>query len=149
MARLDLPDPFDVHELCRRIGASRGRPIRPCAIALSATGFCGLWLAARAVDYVCYEQDTSAHHQEHIILHELGHIMFGHGGAETLNQMFSHLSADTLRIMLARRHDAYSDDQEAEAETFAYLVWRKAEYHPPKDPPPDDPAGRLGRVLED
>lgn len=95
-------------------------------LPMAALGPCGLWLAGEHADVICFEQNTSALHQEHIILHELGHILHEHTGAETLQDLFPNLSDATLRIMLARQHDAFSQRHEREAEQFAYAVLARA-----------------------
>ncbi|WP_143466999.1 ImmA/IrrE family metallo-endopeptidase [Lentzea kentuckyensis] len=123
---LVLPSPFDIVELCARVSRRRRRRIVLAPMPLSALGPCGLWLAGEQADIICYEQDTSELHQEHIILHELGHILHDHQGAETLNALLPDLSGATLRIMLARQHDAFSAKAEREAEQFAYAVLARA-----------------------
>lgn len=125
-AKLDLPRPFDVRELCDRISAERGRPIVLTPLPMTLLGPCGLWLAGEHADIVCYEQNTSALHQEHIILHELGHILHEHSGAETMAKLFPDLGDETLRIMLARQHDSFSERAERQAENFAYAVLGRA-----------------------
>lgn len=125
-ARLDLPRPFDIHELCGRIGTERGRPIVLTPFPMTSLGPCGLWLAGEHADILCFEQHTSLLHQEHIILHELGHVLHEHSGAETMGQLFPDLGGETLRIMLARQHDTFSDRAERQAEDFAYAVLARA-----------------------
>jgi hypothetical protein len=151
---LILPEPFDVTELCRTVGQLRGRPIVLTAMPLAALGPCGLWLATASVDYICYEQDTSTPHQQHIVLHELGHILCGHGNSQpledVLDSLFPQLDRRTLQIMLARRHSMHSDPDEQEAETFAYAVLgrvRRRQLRGRADAEGDQ-IGRLRRVLE-
>ena len=153
-ASLKLPDPFDVSELCRTIGRQRGRPIIVSVMPLAALGLCGLWLATEAADHICYESDTSALHQQHIALHELGHILCGHGPATPLHEalavLFPHLDSKTLKLMLMRRHDSFSISDEWEAETFAYAVLdRVNRSRDERGANADDPATELSRVLED
>ncbi|MGI5238844.1 ImmA/IrrE family metallo-endopeptidase [Dactylosporangium sp. CA-139066] len=123
---LDLPRSFDLRTLTETIAARRGRPIVLTAMPLSAAGPCGLWLATASTDYVCFEQHTSPLHQHHIVLHELGHVVCGHGGSQSiknlLGELAPQLSATTLDIMLARHHGTYQDVQETEAELFAHMV---------------------------
>jgi hypothetical protein len=125
---LDLPQPLDVNELTATIAARRGRPIVALAMPLSAAGPCGLWLATDSTDYVCFERHTSPLHQQHIVLHELGHLVCGHGGSQSVQNLLGalapQLSATTMAIMLARHHDAYQALQETEAELFAYATLR-------------------------
>ncbi|WP_086661591.1 ImmA/IrrE family metallo-endopeptidase [Lentzea kentuckyensis] len=125
-AKLVLPRPFDVHELCRRLSAERGRPIVLTSLPMTLLGPCGLWLAGERADIICYEQNTSVLHQEHIILHELGHILHEHSGAETMSELFPDLGGETLRIMMARQHDTFSGRAERQAENFAYKVLGRA-----------------------
>jgi hypothetical protein len=155
--QLALPSPFDAHALCRDIAAQRSRPIVLAPMPLAAVGPCGLWLATDAADYICYERNTSPFHQDHIVLHEVGHILCGHDGAErldvTLGGLFPDLAADTLRIMLARQHRGYLPAHETEAELFAYAILERAGRSRPEHArtgaDPDSPAGRLSRILED
>jgi hypothetical protein len=154
---LVLPDPFDVSELCHTIGEQRGRSIILAAMPLTALGPCGLWLATDSIDYICYERDTSVPHQQHIALHELGHILCGHGNSQPLHDvlagLFPQLDSRMLKIMLARRHGMHSDTDESQAEAFAYAVLdrvaRRRPDNTPGEPPPDDQIGRLSRILED
>jgi hypothetical protein len=149
---LDLPDPFDLAELCRRAGEARDRPIVLVPMAIAALGVSGLWLASNDVDYIWYEQNTSAPHREHVILHELGHILCGHEQSESatdvLAALFPQLDPAVVRLMLARRHETYGSREEVEAETFAYQLLARVD-RMARPPGGDDPTGRLGRALED
>jgi hypothetical protein len=150
--QLPLPNPFDMPTLCREIGRRRGRPIVLAALPLAAAGPCGLWLATDSLDYICYEEHTSRLHQQHIVLHELGHILCGHGGAVpvdmTLAGLFAGPGIEAIRIMLARQHGDYLAAHEAEAERFAYTVLeRVARSRPPRAEGADDPPSRLARAL--
>jgi hypothetical protein len=73
---LDIQPPLDITELSRRLGEARGRPIR--LIEMSLTGSLGYSLPHGPYDVCVYEKNTSEPHQNHIICHELGHIMFRH-----------------------------------------------------------------------
>ncbi len=124
--RLPLPQPFDLQRFCESIAAMRGRLIVLAPLPLSVVGPCGLWLASDRADLVCYEADTSPLHQRHIVLHELGHMLCGHGGSEalqdSLGDLVPRLGSRALQIMLARQHSGYQERQEAEAEAFAYAI---------------------------
>ncbi|MEV0678610.1 hypothetical protein AB0I60_19040 [Actinosynnema sp. NPDC050436] len=152
VARLDFPDPFDLAELCRRAGRARGRPIELVPAPLAALGLSGLWLAAEHLDYVWYEQNTSAPHREHVVLHELGHILCNHGGSgssdEVLAALFPDLDPEVVGRMVARRHDAYTSVEEWEAEAFAHEVRARADraFRSRED---DEVTDRLGRALGD
>ncbi|MBT2409504.1 toxin [Streptomyces sp. ISL-12] len=125
IAGLGLPDVADVAELCRHLGTVRGRPITLVPMQMPASHPCGMWVAARDEDLIFYDANTTSAHQEHIILHELGHIICCHRGAGWLDEttarlLFPNLDPDLVRDMLLRA--TYDDVQEQEAEIIAYLL---------------------------
>ena len=42
---------------------------------------CGLWLATARADHIFHEAATTPWHRTHIILHEVAHMLLGHGGS--------------------------------------------------------------------
>lgn len=125
IAELDLPEGADVAELCRYLGEIRNRPITLVPMQMPASQPCGMWVAARDEDLIFYDANTTSAHQEHIILHELGHIICCHRGAGWLDEasarlLFPNLDPDLVRDMLLRA--TYDDVQEQEAEVIAYLL---------------------------
>lgn len=122
---LDLPKVADVAELCRYLGEIRDRPITLVPLPMPASHPCGIWVAARDEDLIFYDANTTSAHQEHIILHELGHIICCHRGAGWLDEasarlLFPNLDPDLVRDMLLRA--TYDDVQEQEAEVIAYIL---------------------------
>lgn len=83
---LDVRPPIDVTELCRRLGAHRGRELRLMPYELAVPGPFGIWFETDDVDVIAYQSQTSRAHQDHIILHEVGHIVAGHGGDSTVDE---------------------------------------------------------------
>lgn len=121
---LDLPPPTDARAFCEALAASRGRPIGLCPVT-SRLGPCGVWVASPTTDFIFYEPDTSRLHQEHIILHEAGHILWGHAPkrvskVELQRLMFPDVRQDMVQMLL--RRTPYSTQQEREAEVLASLV---------------------------
>lgn len=153
---LPIPHPFDIELLCRRIAADRGRPIGLRAISMPAGGPCGLCLAAAQQDFIFFERNTSRLHQEHITLHELGHLLSGHTAAasvmpEASRLLMPNLDPAVVSQILQRTH--YSEQQEQEAETIASLILERANRWRPTsewEAPPEaaDISRRLGRALE-
>jgi hypothetical protein len=128
VAALDLPDPFDLAEMCARLGNQRGRPIVLMATPMALGNLCGLWLGTAKADYVFYEQDTSQLHQQHIVFHELGHILRRHVpkrvlGADLARALAPGVEIDHVERVLGR--DTYSDSDEYEAELIATLTLRR------------------------
>jgi hypothetical protein len=131
---LDIPVPFDAGELCGRVAASRGRPIHLHAATMPAGAPCGVLVATPGDDYIIYERGTSQMHQEHIIVHEVGHVVGGHTAAvlnlDTCRLLLPSLDPAIVSLVLARNH--YTADQEREAEAFATLVLERAHrWRPP------------------
>ncbi|MGW7334304.1 toxin [Streptomyces sp. NPDC054840] len=125
IAELDLPTSTDVAELCRHLGEVRDRPITLVPMQMPSSHPCGMWVAARDEDLIFYDANTTGAHQEHIILHELGHIICCHRGAGGLDEaaarlLFPNLDPELVRDMLLRA--TYDDVQEQEAEIIAYLL---------------------------
>lgn len=136
LTELDIRPPLDVAELCRRVGQTRGKPIRLVPHPIPVPGPFGVWIATEAADYILYQRETSKAHQGHIVLHELGHILAGHSGdaeddtllAElyldvepgALRERYPDLEPDAVRRAL--RRTSYDTEQEREAETVATII---------------------------
>lgn len=121
---LRITAPLDISELCERLGERRGQPIKLRPYPLSDSGVSGLWLAGDALDCVLYQAETTPEHQQHIVLHEIGHIISGHGANndddDLLDQLFPDLPPDLVRRAL--RRDAYERPIEIEAELVASVI---------------------------
>jgi hypothetical protein len=125
------PSPFDIDAFCAEVAARRGRPLirRPVA-GLSADAPCGLWIGTAEADHVFYDPGTSPLHAEHIVLHELAHILSGHAGADgALARLFPDLDPRTVHRVLGRV--SYTTAQEREAEMMASLI-RGRSARPPR-----------------
>ncbi|WP_405487049.1 hypothetical protein [Streptomyces sp. NBC_00096] len=116
LSRLELPHPFSLDGLCDRIAEQRGRPIRlhPLPKEAAESGVCGLWVGTASVDYVFYEAQTTPLHREHIVLHEIGHILFGHHSLEAEE------AGGDVPTVLGRTN--YTTRQEREAEMLASMI---------------------------
>ena len=125
---VDLPDPFDVTALFRSIAEQRGRPIELVALATKPGAPCGVLAATDRADYVFYAKDTSPLHQQHILLHELGHLLCGHAEGEVLSDKVAAVLTPNLPVELVRRvlgRTTYAREQEQEAELVASLIMRR------------------------
>lgn len=136
-AALDVPPGGGIAELCERVGAQRGRPIHLIPVALPATHPCGFWIATQTADFILYETNTSRTHQEHIVAHELAHIICCHRGASALDDasariLFPDVDPQLVRDML--RRVAYTDRQEQEAEVMASVILGRLKLGAPEPP---------------
>ncbi|MFJ6792913.1 hypothetical protein [Streptomyces sp. NPDC091268] len=143
LGRLDLTHPFSLDALCERIAEQRGRPIRlhPLPKEAAESGVCGLWVGTASVDYVFYEAQTTPLHREHIVLHEIGHILFGH------HSLDGEESGGGVPTVLGRTN--YTTRQEQEAEMLASMI-RIRTASAGRAPSPDaahDPLARLESAM--
>ncbi|MDH6135492.1 hypothetical protein P3T37_004908 [Kitasatospora sp. MAA4] len=141
---LAIPDPFDMRELCDRIAERSGRPIRLQPMALGAHSPCGLWVGTPEVDYIFFERRTSRLHQDHIIAHELGHLLCEHEaeeivGAETSRLIMPNLDPAMVERVLQRH--GYGAAAEQEAEMIASLILQRASRRQPDPVFPSPPRG--------
>jgi len=144
---VEIPDPFSASAFAEVISRRRGRRLTLLAKQTSL-GPCGVWLALPEADYVFYEPRTSALHQQHIILHELGHLLHEHEPSErvddeVLNQLFPTLDAHVVRRVLGRT--SYTAVEEQEAEMVASLVLERAQR---RSVAPDPSAGSDDVVVD-
>jgi len=121
---LRIDPPLRVDVLCERLGERRRRPIRLVPYSLPAPGPFGLWLATGTTDYVVYQSQTTRMHQDHIILHEVGHILADHARDGTddahWRSAMPDLSLETVRRAL--RRTSYDAAHEREAELVATII---------------------------
>lgn len=117
---LQIGSPLDVSLLCQRLAQHRGRSIRLVPWPLVTPGAFGLWIATSTTDYILYQQETTPAHQDHIILHEVGHIISGHDSNEHDSDLSTQLNSDV--VWRALRRESYTSRAEWEAEMVATVV---------------------------
>ena len=128
VAALDLPDPFDLAEFCSRFGRQIERDIVLMSHSMAIGGLCGTWMRTAKADYVFYEEDTSQLHQQHIVFHELGHILRRHIPGQELSSDLARTLAPGIKasdVFRVLGRDSYTDDDEFEAELIATLILRR------------------------
>lgn len=120
---LPIPNPFDVQIFSTFIAERHGRPIVLQPIALHGV-VSGAWAAMESIDIVFYEQHATPFHQQHIILHELGHILCEHRGFAITEEGLRSLPLADVPIERLRtlQSHPYSDEDEQEAEVLASLI---------------------------
>ncbi len=127
LEQLDPPRPFSLDLLCRSLEEQRGRALHlhPLPLEAATAGACGLWLATGRDDHIFFEQQTTRAHQEHIVLHEIGHMLFDHHSVQTdelggLTTLLPDLSPRLIERLLGRTD--YTRREEQEAEMFASVL---------------------------
>ncbi|MFD0363776.1 hypothetical protein ACFQZZ_20195 [Nocardia sp. GCM10030253] len=137
-----IPRPWDLPTYLNAVAAHRGRTITllPVDTAILAGTGCGtgsgLWIAKHDSDVIAYGADTTEWHAEHIIVHELGHMLLGHGAESSRTEksptqtyaaiagLLPSISPESIAHVLGRSD--YESTRERDAETFADLVMLQA-----------------------
>ncbi|MFD9962069.1 hypothetical protein [Amycolatopsis sp. NPDC058986] len=125
---VDVTQPFTARSLCVILAEQRGRKlyVHPLPRDMNDEGTpCGVWLATDAADHIFFEEHTSPFHQEHIIMHELAHMICGHTIADLPARILDDTTGpEEIQQILLRTN--YSTDQEQEAELVATLLLEKS-----------------------
>jgi hypothetical protein len=140
-----IPRPFDLDALCEGIAAQRGRPLRLVALegAPNSSMPCGVLVATESADLIFYEPATSALHKLQIVLHELAHLLLGHGAPDTDRPAYAtrllpasedgedgndedededDLGIDLDQVLHILGRTSYSDNEEKDAELLATIL---------------------------
>ncbi|MBX6766660.1 MAG: ImmA/IrrE family metallo-endopeptidase [Actinomadura rubrobrunea] len=132
VASWSVPNLQDITALVDFVSLRRNRRIHLIPIPMGAAAPSGLWFALEDADIVVYESQTSKLHKDHIIAHELGHMLCEHRSVTTLDAfdaaLFPDLDPRLVRDML--RRSAYSDEHEMEAEIIASILLRRIRSRP-------------------
>jgi hypothetical protein len=121
---MPLPSPFSVKALCDQLAEQRGRDIQVHLLPLPSGEDipCGTWLATDETDHIFVEQETSAFHRDHIVLHELGHMLCGHSSPLETFALLAVQEIDPTRIRQILNRSRYRTQEEREAELVASLI---------------------------
>ncbi|WP_405600493.1 hypothetical protein OG741_22175 [Streptomyces sp. NBC_01410] len=93
-------------------------------------------------EVIFYQEETTRVHQDHIILHEVGHILAEHEDDGDTGEEFPDLGPDFPQGLITRgfRRTCYTEDYEREAELVATIIQEWAmiiDYVSPRTP--EDP----------
>ncbi|MFC9767695.1 hypothetical protein [Rhodococcus jostii] len=120
-----LPTPWNIEELCASLATERDRALILHPMNLPALPF-GLWYDDGTRDNIVYRSTVTGFHRDHIILHEICHMLARH------TQLPLRTSLDTggRDVGLRPRERAaeinpYTARQEELAESFATIVLEK------------------------
>lgn len=125
LASLELPDSFDVPLLLERIVERRGRPLRLLPLLPGLTDEpSGLWVPLPTEDVIFAESRVSRWYQDHVVLHEVGHMLYRHLGTfrDVTNWLGQYGVTRTGPTQVAMRCSVTAPQQEREAEMVALLI---------------------------
>ncbi|MFF4599130.1 hypothetical protein [Amycolatopsis sp. NPDC001319] len=122
------PRPWSMNAWVDRLERHRGRDIDLVAVEYEPGRPSGAWQRRADYDLVAYTAGTSPLHQDHIIAHELAHLLCEHRGSCVMSDaeaaaLAPDLSAHTLSHLLTR---VTTDVDEYEAELIAVLLMSAA-----------------------
>ncbi len=125
---VEVPAPFDADVFAAVVASRRGRPLH-LVPKTSDVGPCGIWLALPDADYVFFESGTSPVHRDHIVLHELGHVLSDHNASQVishtvLQELLPSLDLSVVRRVLGRT--SYTAEEEREAEVMASVIYERS-----------------------
>ncbi|GAA0471202.1 hypothetical protein ACFQ2B_33060 [Streptomyces stramineus] len=121
---LGLPAAGGIRELLPAVEERSGHRIllAPAPVD-SAQGVCGMWVRTMdGIDCIFVHERTSRAHQDHIIAHEVAHILlYDHHGSRAFpprkpmtDRLITTLDPAAVKMMLGRSDYAYQDEREAE-----------------------------------
>ncbi|QBS44293.1 CUE domain-containing protein [Nocardia sp. CS682] len=126
---LEVPRPWNLATFVAHVAERVGKPILIVPQQdLTTGGFpCGL-VVERADDIViAYDAASTGYHTDHIVMHEIAHLLLDHAGfvspgaqRRTLAALFPDLDIDSVLRVLARSN--YDDVDENQAELFASML---------------------------
>ncbi|MBF6128829.1 hypothetical protein [Nocardia brasiliensis] len=129
---LALPRIWQRDTFLEQVAALVGKRIRLLPLATEVAGQlpCGLVLERADDVVIAYDATGSEYHADHIILHEVGHLLLAHGGRRsstpdaTVQILFPNVRPETVLRVLHRGD--YDDIAERQAELFASLIMSTA-----------------------
>lgn len=126
VTHVGLPDPWSINEFLDRLEHHRGgREIDLLAVQWTPGESAGAWRAYTDHDVIAYSENTSAIHQDAIILHELAHMLAGHQGRCILSEEEAQRRAPDLApaafTHILERVNGPSEEHEAEMTAIMVL----------------------------
>ena len=134
---VEVPNPFSLDAFRASLAAARGRALHLHPLPEGITGNvpCGVYISLRDVDHIFFDAHTSPLHRDHIVLHEISHMLLGHATDSefraTAGRLMPSIDQRTLEAVLART--TYTTEHEQEAELLATLIAGSAASRRPRD----------------
>lgn len=124
LRHVHLPNPWDINQWLDHLERHRSRDIDLCPVPWTLGDSTGAWQRRPDHDVIAYAENTSSIHQDHIILHEVGHLIANHRGRCVLSvQKAQELAPSLAPPAFAHLLDRVTvQAEEAEAETIATII---------------------------
>jgi hypothetical protein len=127
-----LPRPWRIEDLCAALAEARGRPLLLHELDLAALPF-GLWYFDGERDHVISRAGATGYHRDHIVLHEICHMLAGHNAAPP-PESDEDVAPEMIKTAMinAAVANPHTTDQEEIAEAFATAVLKLAKQPAPE-----------------
>lgn len=147
LAQTGIPRPWHIDAFLDRIEQARGRDIDLCAVPYRPGDSTGAWLRREDHDILVYPDNTAGPHQDHILLHEIGHMISQHRGRCVLSSEDAQCLAPDLdaRAFVHLLDRAATVSEEQEAEMIAQLLHQNVRAQPLIAP---EAQPRIARIAE-
>ncbi|MFD6417925.1 hypothetical protein [Streptomyces sp. NPDC060194] len=153
---LGIAPPIDVDELCQALSRRRRRPLYLRETSLPKPGPSGMWIEYDEYDVILFQRETTRLHQDHIKLHEVGHILLAEkedaaneamGAADETAVFVEGWAAmlpvfDPKTIKRVSRRCTYENGEECSVELAATIILERSSLLETAAPLSDDPSLR-------
>jgi hypothetical protein len=141
--------PWNVDTFLDRLEALRDEPIDVVAVEYQRGAPSGAWRLRDGRHLIAYPRNTSPLHQDHIILHEIGHMLLDHRGDCTLaldeaQRIAPNLAPAAFAHLLTR---VTTELDEYEAELVAVSIITQATMSAPTLYAADQPGSRVAQRI--
>lgn len=150
LSELDLPEVFDVELLLARLAQRRGRPLRllPLLPGLRDEPS-GMWVPLPDEDVIFAESSVSGWYRDHVVFHEVGHMLWSHTGSvrDVAGWLGQYGVTGAAGTRVAMRCSVAAREQEREAEMVALLLESRASQPATAAPASESTPAEIADVL--
>ncbi len=159
---LELPAATDLRGMCDVVATRVERPVHMVPMSLGGV-VSGMTASTDDGYWIFFELKTSPWHQAHIVLHELSHLLLGHGQDPAVTEDALRMWTPSVDVATAMRrmgltmgfarHHGYDNPAERETEVLGTLLMERVapsagESELPLEGPAAELAAALGPALQ-
>lgn len=146
-----LPSPFTVDSLVETVSTQRGRPIEvvPWDAMGQGSRTCGAWVSTPTHELIFVAAAGSQFARDHIVIHEIAHMVLGHTNGAELPELWARLfpDIDPEAVTQVLGRGGYTDHREVEAEMLASQIQLQLRLPKPRSWSDDTSSSRAYRLF--